>query len=103
MAAVLEGLVCAEDILILTGIKEYPECCVYVGQETVFVRLLGQSGQIYHIESVDRERVYLRKLLMINGALEDYLALSDKEQDLVYVYSDEKARELLEEMMGGRL
>lgn len=55
--AVLEGLVCAEDILILTGIEEYPECCFYVGQETVFVRLLGQSGQIYHIESVIRRHI----------------------------------------------
>mgnify|MGYP001028982190 CR=1 FL=1 len=45
----------------------------------------------------------IRQLLIIGGVLEDYLVCSDKEQDLVYLYSEEKAVELLEEMMGGRL
>ncbi len=43
-----------------------------------------------------------RQLLIVSGVLEDYLTLSSDGQNLVYVYSDEKARELLEEMMGGR-
>ena len=171
LSAALKDLAQAENILILTGTEEYPECCIYVGhvgQNVVFVHLVGQGGQMYCIESVEwteacvkmREygflipgvlekmqtcseeeevdpevqelarRLYgqekekivqhkevkccllqysvlqaqkIRQLLIIGGGLEDYLVCSDKEQDLVYLYSEEKAVELLEEMMGGRL
>lgn len=168
LSAALKDLAQAENILILTGAEEYPECCVYVGQNVVFVHLAGQGGQMYCIESVGRteacvkmreygflipgvlekmqtcseeeeaypeiqelaRRLYgqekekivqhkevkccllqysvlqaqkIRQLLIIGGVLEDYLVCSDKEQDLVYLYSEEKAVELLEEMMGGGL
>ena len=170
LSAALKDLAQAENILILTGTEEYPECCIYVGhvgQNVVFVHLVGQGGQMYCIESVEwteacvkmreygflapglleRTRIYAeeekdcpqiqelagklyaqekecviqqkeigccltqysamegrkgRQLLIVNGVLEDYLTLSSDGQNLVYVYSDEKARELLEEMMGGR-
>lgn len=168
MSAVLCDLAEAKNVLILSGQEEYPECCIYVGKSLVFVRLLGQSGRIYRMESVERERAcfkmreygflvpgvigkgqicpedekeYLqvqelarklyhrekegimqqeeirccliqysvlqgrkvRQLLIINGVLEDYLAFSDEEQDLVYVYSDEKSNELLGQLIGGGL
>ena len=41
--------------------------------------------------------------MIINGVLDDYLALSNGEQNQVYVYSDEKAEELFLELMGGGL
>ncbi len=171
LSAVLKDLAQAETVLILTGTEEYPECCIYAGQNLIFVHLLGHSGQIYRIEPVEKKeacskmreygflvpgvlekrQAYLgdgeaqeehlqikelarklygqekdnimrqeevrcclaqysvlqtkkvRQLLIINGGLEDYLACSDKAKDLVYVYSDEKANELLTQMMGGFL
>lgn len=164
--AVLDDMMKAENVLILTGRAEYPECCIYVGKNLVFVHLLGQSGKIYRIVSAEREEACLkmreygwmvpgvidkpkacwedtqnhqqmqelarmlyaqgkerilqeeevacclmqysllqtkkiRQLLIVNGVLEDYLVLSDEEQDLVYLYSDEKSEELLGQLIGG--
>lgn len=164
--AVLNDMVKAESVLILTGRAEYPECCVYVGNNLVFVHVLGQSGKIYRILSADRKEACLkmreygwlvpgvidkpqaswedtgnhqqmqelarmlyaqekerilqeervgcclmqyslllakkiRQLLIVNGVLEDYLVLSDEEQDTVYLYSDEKSEELLGQLIGG--
>lgn len=166
LSEVVDDLTRAENIWILTGTEEYPECCIYAGQNLIFVHLLGQRGQVYRMESVERKEACLkmreygffvpgvlektqtyfeneeehlqiqelarklygrekenimqpkevrcclqqysvlqtkkvRQLLIINGGLEDYLVCSDEKQDLVYVYSDEKANELLEQMMGG--
>lgn len=164
--AVLNDMAEAENVLILTGRAEYPECCVYVGKNLVFVHLLGRSGKIYRIVSADRKEACLkmreygwlvpgvldkqqacwedtgnhqqmqelarklyaqekerilqeeevecclmqysllqtkkiRQLLIVNGGLEDYLVLSDEEQDSVYLYSDEKSEELLGQLIGG--
>lgn len=164
--AVLDDMVKAENVLILTVRAEYPECCIYVGENLVFVHLLGQSVKIYRILSVERKEACLKmreygwlvpgvldkpqaclgdtgnhrqiqelarmlyaqekerilqeekvgcclmqysllqtkkiwQLLIVNGVLEDYLVLSDEEQDLVYLYSDEKSEELLGQLLGG--
>lgn len=168
LEAGLDDMVKAASVLILTGKTEYPECCIYAGQNMVFVHLLGQSGKIYHIEPVKRKeastkmREYgwlipgvldrtqtdreegehhqqmqelagllygqekesilqyeevrcclmqyelgkirkTRQLLLISGVLEDYITVSDGEQDEVYLYSDGKSEELLLELIGGVL
>lgn len=164
--AVLEDMAGAGNVLILTGGPEYPECCIYAGQNLVLVRLLGRNGKIYRMESMDRREAGLklreygwmvpglldktpvcqeegeqhqqmrklagmlygqekesisrreevrrclmqysafqgkkiRQLLIISGVLEDYITVSDGQQDEVYLYSDKKAEELLGQLLGG--
>lgn len=165
--AVLKELAGADNVLLLSGGEEYPENCIYIARNTVFVQLLGQSGRRYRLELVTREktaeriqeygwkvpglientRIYpedealcqklrerarilydmdresllqqgkevrsvliqysvdrhrkLQQLLLIRGELEDYIVVSSEQQDVIWLYSDAKSKELLGQMIGG--
>lgn len=60
LEAVLADMAEAGSVLTLTGTAEYPECCIYAGRELVFVRLLGQNGKRYRLESVKRQEAGLK-------------------------------------------
>lgn len=55
MEAVLDDMAGARNVLTLTGRPEYPECCIYAGQNLVFVQTLGQEGKRYRMEPVERQ------------------------------------------------
>ena len=99
------------------GVLDKNQTCP--GKQEEYLQMQKLSGKLYEQEKEDiirREKVSccliqysviqkrkVRQLLIINGVLDDYLALSNGEQNQVYVYSDEKAEELFLELMGGGL
>lgn len=91
---------------------------VQVGTENEEVRLQmqKQAGILYHMDKESllqkkeilcalmqysvRQSRKIRQLLILNGVLEDYITVSDGEQDSIYLYSHAKARELLGQLIG---
>ncbi|MBO5474622.1 MAG: hypothetical protein J6A08_12700 [Lachnospiraceae bacterium] len=87
--------------------------------EAVRRRLQDRARILYRMDNVDilrqqdvgccviqysvRQRRKIGQLLILNGILEDYILESDDMQDNIYLYSDEKAKELIGQIIGSRL
>lgn len=97
------------------GVLDKNQTCP--GSQEEYLQMQKLAGKLYEQEKEDiiqqekvrcclaqyslKQKRKVRQLLIINGVLDDYLAFSDGQQNQVYVYSDEKAEELLFELIGG--
>lgn len=90
---------------------------VCTGDEETCLQLQKQAGILYHMEKDEllqkkevlctltqysvRQNRKIRRLLILNGVLGDYMTVSDGKQNFIYPYSQENSEELLGRLIGG--